>query len=657
MKALATTFLSTLVFISMAATPAAAPDDAAAFGALPFFYSVALSADGSRLVAVGPGKGATSHAIALDLVGKDAGKTRSVLTANGEPLNLTSCGWSALDRVVCRIYGLTHIEGTLAPVTRTIAVDVDGGNALTLGQSDSMRQLYMRQFDGGVIDWGDGVAGKVLMEQTNVPEFSTGTRLARSAEGLSVAQVDTRTGKARTVEKAFEDAIDYLPDGRGAIRMMTTTKTIDGQLTGNDTHLYRTAGDREWKTLGTNNSQDDGMIPLAVDPISNVAYVLRKLDGRFALYRIALDGSMKSELAFASPEADVEDVVRMGRSGRVIGVTWTTDREQVEYFDADYKKVAATLARALPKLPLIRFISASADEQVLLVWAGSDVDPGHLYRFDRTKKSLEEVTSSRPALDGRKLSAVRAITYPAADGTPIPGYLTLPPGLTEAKGLPAIVMPHGGPAARDAWGFDWLAQFFAQQGFAVLQPNFRGSWGYGERWFVENGFKSWKTAIGDVCDAGRWLVAQGADGSKLAILGWSYGGYAALQANVLAPDLFKAVVAVAPVTDMAMAKQDAQGFAKRELVEAYIGNGPHITEGSPARNAEAFKAPVLMFHGDQDINVGVEQSQRMDERLRDAGKRSELVVYPKLDHSLRDSTVRADLLRKSEAFLRRTLGL
>ncbi len=240
----------------------------------------------------------------------------------------------------------------------------------------------------------------------------------------------------------------------------------------------------------------------------------------------------------------------------------------------------------------------------------------------------------------------------------IPAYLTLPPGVSDAKGLPALVMPHGGPAARDEWGFDWLAQFFAQRGFAVLQPNFRGSSGYGDQWFVDNGFKSWKTAIGDVCDGGRWLVKQGmADPAKLAIFGWSYGGYAALQANVLAPDLFKAVVAVAPVTDLALLKDDAQHFTSGYVVEDYVGDGPHITAGSPADNVGAFKAPVLMFQGDEDVTVDIDQSRRMDERLRAAGKSSELVVYPGLEHSLLDSGARADMLRKSDAFLRRNLGL
>src|SRR5690606_24883055 len=117
----------------------------------------------------------------------------------------------------------------------------------------------------------------------------------------------------------------------------------------------------------------------------------------------------------------------------------------------------------------------------------------------------------RPLLADVTLAPVRPIHYAAADGTSIPGYLTLPPGRSDAKGLPAIVMPHGGPSARDEWGFDWLVQYLAHKGFAVVQPNYRGSAGYGDEWFVINGFQSWRSAIGDIDDAGRWLLSQGAD--------------------------------------------------------------------------------------------------------------------------------------------------
>ena len=236
--------------------------------------------------------------------------------------------------------------------------------------------------------------------------------------------------------------------------------------------------------------------------------------------------------------------------------------------------------------------------------------------------------------------------------------ITLPPGVDTPKDLPAIVMPHGGPSARDYWGFNWLAQFYASRGYVVLQPNFRGSTGYGDEFFKQNGFRSWPTAIGDVLDAGRWLVAQGiASPDKMAVVGWSYGGYAALQSAVVDPGLFKAVIAVAPVTDLVELKEQRRQWSDFVIVNREIGDGPHVREGSPALNAAKIKVPVLLFHGEMDRNVLIRQSREMADRLAAAGVPHELVTWPDLDHDLEDSAARAEMLRKSDAFLRKAMGL
>lgn len=192
----------------------------------------------------------------------------------------------------------------------------------------------------------------------------------------------------------------------------------------------------------------------------------------------------------------------------------------------------------------------------------------------------------------------------------------------------------------------------------MLQPNFRGSSGYGEKWFEKNGFQSWRTAIGDVNDGGRWLVAQGiAAPAKLAIVGWSYGGYAALQSAVLDPDLFKAIVAIAPVTDLDMLREEARHYVNFPLVDRFIGNGPHVRDGSPARNVAAINAPVLLFHADHDANVGVSESRVMASRLRSAGKQVEYVEFKGLDHQIDDSDARTEMLDRADTFLRASLKM
>jgi dipeptidyl aminopeptidase/acylaminoacyl peptidase len=352
----------------------------------------------------------------------------------------------------------------------------------------------------------------------------------------------------------------------------------------------------------------------------------------------------------------VVGLIQVGRQQRPVGLTYETDRRRTEFFDPALQALGRSLSKALPGLPLVSFVDASADESKLILFAGSDTDPGHFYLYDKATRHLTEIGAKRPQLAGLRLGEQRAIMYRAADGTMVPAYLTLPAG-SSGKNLPAIVMPHGGPSARDEWGFDWLSQYFVSRGYAVLQPNFRGSSGYGDAWFQKNGFQSWRTAIGDVNDGGRWLVSQGiAAPSKLAILGWSYGGYAALQSAVLDPSLFKAIVAVAPVTDLDALKEEHRRFTDFHLVEAFVGSGEHVHSGSPAQNASRITAPVLLFHGDIDQNVAISESRLMASRLRSAGRSVQLVEFKGLDHYLKDDQVRADMLDKMDTFLKASLG-
>ncbi|WP_420137274.1 alpha/beta hydrolase family protein [Sphingomonas sp.] len=624
------------------------------FGRLAEVDDISLSPDGKSVVYIGPGAGTMTYAVVMDV---QTGKFHLAAKQDGKPLNLDSCGWSSNTRIVCTMAGVEFAHDPPLGYTRTVAVDQDGKNPVYLGRRPALEARRILQFDGQIIDWMSG-DGTVLMTRDYVPDDTTGSRLGSSGDGLGVDRVDTATGRAATVERPTKTARDYITDGQGTIRIRALYDAqTDGTLTGLTVYMYRPAGERGWKTFSRTKEGTVAFTPIAVDGTRDLAYAVRTLNGRDALYSVALDGSFKEELVSSHPEVDVSRVVTIGRRGRVIGASFTTDRREIEYFDPEYKKLAASLARVLPKTPLIYFLSASADEKKLLIFAESDTDPGRYYIFDKQTRHLDELLQARPALADLTLAPMKSITFKAADGTAIPAYLTLPVG-GQTKGLPAIVMPHGGPSYRDSWGFDWLVQFFAQRGYAVLQPEYRGSSGYGDAFYAQNGFRSWQKAMGDIGDAGRWLVKEGiADPSKLAIVGWSYGGYAALQSNVVDPTLFKAIIAVAPVTDLGMVKREAIGYTNSQIVARQIGSGDIVTQGSPARHADRITAPVLMFHGDHDLNVLVAESKAMDAALRKAGKKSELVIFPGLDHQLEDSDARAKMLDQSDRFLRAALHM
>jgi dipeptidyl aminopeptidase/acylaminoacyl peptidase len=646
---------------ALAADPAVSPDKevtsktpAQLFGGRELIRGIHLSPDGKNAVFVAPGPGTLTYVAVMDV---ETRKIHLAGSVDGKPLRLQSCGWASNSRIVCQQFGVAFDRDPPIPYTRTIAVDSDGKNPVYIGRRVAIEASRILQFDGKIIDWMAG-DGTILMTRDYIPSATAMGQPDTGDDGLGVDRVDTRTGRGTRVERANNSAADYMSDGQGNIRIRETDeRDADGSLTGVITYLYRQAGDSQWRTFSKTKPGTNEFTPVAVDGTRNVAYAYKSLNGRDALYSVALDGTFKADLVASHPDVDVNGVVTIGRHGRVIGAVYTTDRRQVDYFDPEYKKLAASLARALPQTPLIHFEDASADEQRLIVFAGSDTDPGHYYVYDKATRHLDELTEARPQLAETTMAPMKSISFKAADGTVIPAYLTLPVG-GAVKGLPAIVMPHGGPSYRDDWGFDWLVQFFAQRGYAVLQPEYRGSSGYGDAFYAQNGFRNWQTAMGDIGDAGRWLVKEGiADPAKLAIVGWSYGGYAALQTNVVDPTLFKAIVAVAPVTDLGMTKGEARGYTNFWLVARQIGSGDSVNQGSPARHADRIQAPVLMFHGDHDLNVGVAQSKAMDAALRKAGKRSTLVLFPGLDHQLDDSEARTKLLEQSDAFLRTELHL
>jgi dipeptidyl aminopeptidase/acylaminoacyl peptidase len=638
------------------AQPAADPSQL--FGVRESVQQIDISPDGLRVVFLQPGPGRTTGIYVHELA--SSSEPRLVVHSDGDPERFRWCNFVTNDRLICQIGGMVNANGMLIPFSRLISMDLDGRNLTRLGQAASAYDARVRQFDGSVLDWSGGEAGSILMIRDIVPEQrGAGTRLARAGDGLAVDRVDVRTLRTQRVEQPNSHAEDYISDGRGNVRIMSTLEQrSDGQAGTRITYLYRTAASRDWRAFSIYDAATGtGMYPVAVDAQLDAAYVLQKLDGRYALYRVKLDGSLATELVHANDRVDVDGVVWASRRTRVIGVTFADEQQRVVYFDSAYATLARSLARSIPTLPMIDFGATSADGNRVLVHAGADNDAGRYYLYDRTARNLNEILAVRPQLEGTPLASVRSVTYPAADGTPIPAYLTLPPGRETARGLPAVILPHGGPSSRDVWGFDWLAQYLANRGYAVLQANYRGSAGYGDRWLQRNGFQSWRTSIGDIDAGARWLAAQGiGDPARMAILGWSYGGYAALQAGATEPGLYKAIVAIAPVTDLQQIKDDARNYTSARNVAEYIGSGPHIAQGSPLRNAAAITAPVLLFHGDRDLNVSVTHSRRMNEALRGAGKRSELVEFRGLEHDLADSAVRQQMLERIGTFLQAALG-
>lgn len=635
---------------------------AAKFGALQGVSDIAMSPDGNWASIVAPRPGGGQRLFIADLVA--GGAPKPILAESGKEQNLRGCRWATDTRLVCTVSVVIKDNGILIGFSRLIALNNDGTGIAVLSKGGGMNSTGYIQNGGRIIDWDlPGKPGKVLVTRQFVPEVSDyATNITKEADGIGVEELDITSLSRKVVERPKPTTAEFLSDGKGNVRIMGSALVDgNGRLTGRTNYYYRKQGSREWELLskvsGSAQGIDTGFDPYAIDPGKNVVYGFESKDGFTALSSVSLDGTATKQLVLSRSDVDIDGLVRIGRDGRVVGASYATERRTIEFFDPDLKKLGSALKRALPGNPNIDFLDSSADESRLLLFASGDTNPGMIYVYDKTTRKLAELLPARPELAGVALGTMAPITYSAADGTKIPGYLTLPPGST-GKNLPAIVMPHGGPSARDEWGFDWLAQYFAAKGFAVLQPNFRGSAGYGADFYQRNGFQSWKTAIGDVNDAGRWLLSQGiAAPGKLAVVGWSYGGYAALQSPALEPDLFKAIVAIAPVTDLEQLRTDASQFTSSRLVSKFIGSGSHVREGSPAQNVGRIKAPVILFHGDLDQNVNVGQSRLMNSKLKGESKAVEYVEFPGLDHYISEPSARTELLTRSYAFLKKALGL
>ncbi len=629
--------------------------DAKAFGTRQSIESVDISPSGKRLLVVDPGPGKSSILSVIDVA---SGESRPILKSAADPEGLYWCKFETDDQLICKYGGNTYYENFVISFSRLIAIGADGKNVRQLGQPSHFREAGLRQYDGAILDWLPNESGALMMVRSYMREVgTTGSRFNDSRQGLGVDRIDLGTMKTTPVERPQMYGSGYLTDGRGMVRMMAYAGVKSDSLTGTTNWRYRTRASNEWRDFGVYDSiNDSGFYPLAVDDSCDCVYALKTTDGRDALYRVKLDGSMTADLVASHPEVDIRGVERVGRGQKMIGYTFIEDRSKIDYFDPEFDKLASALAKAIPHQPLIDFEESSTDGTKLLIRARGDSDPGTYYYYDKTSRRLDEVGRVHPLLEGRKLSSVQTVSVPSSDGVKIPAYLTLPPG-GQRSNLPAVVLPHGGPSSRDTWGFDWLAQFFAARGYAVIQPNYRGSSGYGDEWEGENGFRAWKTAIDDVTASARYLTAQGiADPKRLAIVGWSYGGYAALQSAVVEPDLYKAAVAIAPVTDLALLKQEAQNFTNYNLVRNFIGDGPHVAQGSPLRHAAMIKVPVMLVHGDMDLNVGIAHSDKMAGALRDAGVKVDYLRYKGLEHSLEDSNARIDMLTRIGSFLDQAIG-
>lgn len=486
-----------------------------------------------------------------------------------------------------------------------------------------------------------------------------GTRLAdrRSAGGIGLLRADLATGEDELLAPGTGATARWQvgTDGQPLLRADRTDG--DGKATGS---VWLIHGDGDEPSRHDVAAEIDGVSAIEAAGRSSVdggQLVFGRRDGLLGVWRYDIDKGELGERVFQPEAHDIDSLVYDHRVAAMRGVRWIDDLPRVHWFDKADRAVQRGLEAALPgAAPVVT--SRSADGGRLVVRVDYVDHPAQWFLFQREGGRLDMIAPTYAALDGKTLPKREKYDYVAEDGWKIPGYLTVPVGDHEGP-RPLIVLPHGGPNARDDQRFDWWAGFYAARGYLVYQPNFRGSDGYGLK-FLEAGDGEWGKAMQRDIDAGaRKLIAEGrAEAGRVCIVGASYGGYAALAGATLSEDLYACAVSVNGIANIGdlfdVRDPDSNAYWETRVGDRHDREA--LRAASPFHQAQHAYAPVLLIHAKDDVIVRIGQSRMMARALKAHGKEVELVELDGEDHWLSGAATRTEMLRRSIAFVDRRIG-
>jgi dipeptidyl aminopeptidase/acylaminoacyl peptidase len=477
----------------------------------------------------------------------------------------------------------------------------------------------------------------------------------RVKEVFDVYALDLVTGKLTLVAENPGNITSWGADHDGNVRFAIATDGVD------NTYLYRADAKSAFEPVVTTSFRDQFQ-PLLFSADNRKLYVASNL-GRDKVAIVLVDPAtgQEGELVYERTDVDVGSVAWSKARQRASFVDYQTWKNERHYLDPDAKELFSKLESRLPGYE-VTLQSLSDDETRMIVAATSDRTQGARYLYDRRTDTLTKLGDVTPWLPEAKMAAVKPVEYKTRDGLTVHGYLTLPNGV-EAKKLPVVVNPHGGPWARDGWGFNPEVQFLANRGYAVLQMNYRGSTGYGRK-FWEASFKQWGFAMqDDITDGVTWLIKQGiADPRRICIYGGSYGGYATLEGLVKTPDLYACGVDYVGVSNLFTFMKTIPPYWKpflammQEMVGDPEKDKARLAEASPALNADRIKAPLLIAQGARDPRVNKDESDQMVAALSKRGIDVPYIVKDNEGHGFRNEENQFDFYSAMEKFLDQHIG-
>ena len=631
LAALLLLILSSSLFAKSITTP---PLPISAYGSLPSVSSVKLSPSGNAIAMVKNLNG-TLILMTYNLV---SGERQAVLQADNIDVMLNWYLWGNDDILLVSAAYTTRQRTTKYTSTRLYKFDITKEEKLTLlVKPRSAANENAAQYQDNIISLMPTEKDKILM----AIDFDIRNK-------PSLYEVNIRTKQRSRIKRGKTYIDDWIADQQGRARISyqvdDTKKSyklfdINGKIS-RDLWSYEIFEKSVVHILGFD-----------LDP--NILYIRALHQGRYAVYKVNVqDKDLKRELIYADNKYDVDgSLIYSTKTGAVVGLSHEGDNDNKIYWNDEYIAFKKALNKAIPDSNNT-IISMSEDQNKYVLYSSSSTSAGDYYLGDRKAKTLSYLASLYPQINENNYASKQLVHYKARDGMKIEAYLTKPVNSPETSNLPAIIFPHGGPMARDYAGFDYWAELFANRGYVVFQPNFRGSSGYGYE-FEMASIEGWGQAMqDDLQDASQWLIEQKIiDPKKVCIAGASYGGYAALMAAVKHGESFKCAASFAGVSDLDRIVKDARYFTNKEVVRKQLGtDSDKLEAASPINFAKQINIPILLIHGTDDKIVPIKHSRRMADELEDYDKEVRYIEIEDANHHLSVQAHRMQTLEEMVAF-------
>lgn len=616
----------------------------AAFAQLPFMTQPRLSPDGSK-VAMQLSHGGTTHIAVLDLAVPNA--KPMIIASAGEyrevgDRTIADWSWVGNDNVVVTLASRENIYGQRYDVTRLFAYNLKTKKIVPLAWEGALGQA-------SEILHVNHETGKFLLERQSE---KYGTERWFQPE---VVEVDVTTGKYTIVMRPNPVVDRWFADGNGIVR----AGIGNDRKSGVERLLYRSSERDTFDTVA--KAVDKDFTGAQVRPSiflgePDMAIVTSNHDGYRKVYKANLKTMEFGQPIFQAKGFDVGNVQANDDRNKLLGVRVTAEGERSHWLDSDWKTVQHHLDQAFGR-GNARIESSNVGDTRFIVQVGAPHQAGAYYFYDTATGDFARLGWRHVALRERKLNPVSTIRYRASDGQMVPAVVTMPRH-RSGKNLPLVIITHGGPfGVRDAESYDEWPQAVAELGYVVVQPNYRGSGGYGTEWQKigrNNGFGL--RMQDDLDDAITHLAGQGiVDPKRVCMMGWSYGGYAAARAAQRNPDKYRCTIAGAGVYDLPMMKSYDANYLGSFGVNYLAKASEDLAAVSPAANTQSEWAPIMIVHGVRDQRVPVAQARTLASRLKSSGKRQgvdyEYLEQPKNTHHLPYDDVRREWLEATETWL------